>query len=26
MWSREEVRNDPAYAGGDAGPQEVPAA
>lgn len=21
MWSREEVRNDPAYAGGDAGPQ-----
>lgn len=25
MWSREEIRNDPAYAGGDAGPQEVPA-
>jgi hypothetical protein len=23
MWSREEVRNHPAYAGGDAGPQEV---
>lgn len=23
MWDRAEVRNDPAYAGGDAGPQEV---
>ncbi len=23
MWARDEVRNDPAYAGGDAGPQEV---
>jgi hypothetical protein len=23
MWSREEVRNDPAYAGGDVGPQEA---
>lgn len=23
MWSRDEVRNDPAYAGGDAGPQEA---
>lgn len=26
MWSRDEVRNDPAYAGGDAGPQESKAA
>lgn len=25
MWDRAEVRNDPAYAGGDAGPQEVTA-
>jgi len=25
MWSRDEVRNDPAYAGGDAGPQEIAA-
>ena len=25
MWDRAEVRNDPAYAGGDAGPQEVAA-
>jgi hypothetical protein len=23
MWSRDEVRNDPAYSGGDAGPQEA---
>lgn len=24
MWSRDEIRNDPAYAGGDAGPQDRP--
>jgi integrase len=23
MWARDEIRNDPAYAGGDAGPQEL---